>query len=44
MMAGYLDSQPALWAPQGAPNGPVKINPEYGFWSWVDRLNRACTV
>jgi hypothetical protein len=44
MMAGYLDSQPDLWATQGTPNGPVKINPEYGFWSWVDRLNPSCTV
>jgi hypothetical protein len=39
MMAGYLDSQPGLWATQGKPHGPVKINPAYGFWSWVDRLN-----
>jgi len=44
MMAGYLDSQPDLWATQGTPTGPVKINPEYGFWSWVDRLNPSCTV
>jgi hypothetical protein len=43
LMAGYLDSQPALWATQGAPNGPVEINPAYGFWSWVDRLNTSCT-
>jgi hypothetical protein len=43
MMAGYLDSQPALWATQGKPDGPVKIKPEYGFWSWVDRLNTSCT-
>jgi len=28
MMAGYLDSQPDLWATQGTPTGPVKINPE----------------
>jgi hypothetical protein len=44
MIAGYLDSQPGLWATQGVPNGPVKINPAYGFWSWVDRLNSTCTV
>jgi hypothetical protein len=44
MMAGYLDSQPGLWATQGTPDGPVKINPGYGFWSWVDRLNTSCTV
>jgi hypothetical protein len=43
MMAGYLDSQPALWATQGKPDGPIKINPEYEFWSWVDRLNTSCT-
>jgi hypothetical protein len=44
MMAGYLDSQPALWATKGKPHGPVKINAEYGFWSWVDRLNTSCTL
>jgi len=44
MMAGYLDSQPYLWATQSTPTGPVKINAEYGFWSWVDRLNPTCTV
>jgi hypothetical protein len=43
MMAGYLDAQPGLWASQGTPNGPVEINPAYGFWSWVDRLNISCT-
>ncbi len=43
LIAGYLDSQPGLWATQGTPTGPVKINPEYGFWSWVDRLNPTCT-
>jgi hypothetical protein len=43
MMAGYLDSQPLLWANQGPPNGPEQIDPKYGFWSWVDRLNPACT-
>ena len=43
MMAGFLDSQPALWATQGTPNKPVEINPVYGFWSWVDRLNPNCT-
>jgi len=44
MMAGYLDSQPLLWARQGTPDGPVEINPGYGFWSWVDRLNTSCTL
>ena len=44
MMAGYLDSQPYLWAKQQRPTGPVEINPSYGFWSWVDRLNPICTV
>ena len=44
MMAGYLDSQPYLWLNQGTPDGPVEINPEYGFWSWVDRLNTSCTL
>jgi hypothetical protein len=43
LMAGYLDSQPDLWATQGTPDGPVEINPTYGFWSWVDRLNTTCT-
>jgi hypothetical protein len=43
-MAGYLDSQPYLWEKQGTPTGPVEINPQYGFWSWVDRLNPTCTV
>jgi hypothetical protein len=43
-MAGYLDSQPALWASREQPIGPVKINPVCGFWSWVDRLNPSCTV
>jgi hypothetical protein len=42
-MAGYLDSQPDLWATQGTPDGPVEVNPAYGFWSWVDRLNPSCT-
>ncbi|MFZ0480238.1 MAG: hypothetical protein WAL71_13935 [Terriglobales bacterium] len=43
LMAGYLDSQPGLWATQGTPDGPVEISPAYGFWSWVDRLNTSCT-
>jgi len=43
LMAGYLDSQPDLWATQGIPDGPVEISPAYGFWSWVDRLNTSCT-
>jgi hypothetical protein len=44
MMAGYLDSQPSLWLNQGTPDGPVEINPGYGFWSWVDRLNPSCSL
>jgi hypothetical protein len=44
MMAGYLDAQPGLWAAQGTPTAPVEINPEFGFWSWVDRLNTSCTI
>ena len=43
LMAGYLDSQPDLWATQGTPSGPVQISAAYGFWSWVDRLNTTCT-
>jgi hypothetical protein len=42
MMAGYLDSQESLWATQATPHGPVEIDPAYGFWSWVDRLNASC--
>ena len=44
MMAGYLDAQPDLWVTQGTPDGPVEINPAYGFWSWVDRLKASCTT
>jgi hypothetical protein len=44
MMAGYLDSQPDLWENQGVPTGPIEINPSYGFWSVVDRLNPSCTL
>jgi hypothetical protein len=44
IMAGYLDSQPLLWVSHGQPRGPVQIDPQYGFWSWVDRLNTACTA
>lgn len=43
LMAGYLDSQPALWVNQGTPTGPVEISPAFGFWSWIDRLNTSCT-
>lgn len=43
MMAGFLDSQPGLWAKQGVPDKPVKIAPEYHFWSWVDRLKTSCS-
>jgi hypothetical protein len=44
MIAGYLDSQPGLWATQGTPDGPIEIDRIYGFWSVVDRLNPICTV
>jgi hypothetical protein len=44
MMAGYLDSQPALWENHGVPDGPIEINPLFGFWSVVDRLNPSCTL
>jgi hypothetical protein len=44
MIAGYLDSQPLLWAAQGVPTGPIRLAPQYHFWSWVDRLNPTCTV
>jgi hypothetical protein len=44
MMAGYLDSQSDLWSDQTTPDRPVKIDPEFGFWSWVDRLNPSCTL
>lgn len=44
MMAGYLDAQPDLWSRQGTPDGPVEINPTYGFWSWVDRLKTSCAT
>jgi hypothetical protein len=44
MMAGYLDSQSVLWSDQNTPDGPVEVSPEFGFWSWVDRLNPTCTV
>jgi hypothetical protein len=44
MIAGYLDSQSYLWANQDRPDGPVEINPAFGFWSWVDRLNTSCTL
>ncbi len=43
MTAGFLDSQPRLWATQGTPAGPVRIKPEFGFWSVGDRLNASCT-
>jgi hypothetical protein len=43
-MAGYLDSQPALWINLTRPTAPVQISPSYGFWSWVDRLNTTCAV
>ena len=46
-IAGYLDSQPDLWTAKdqaSVPDGPVEIDPNYGFWSWVDRLNPTCTI
>jgi hypothetical protein len=44
MMAGYLDSQPALWSVPGIASGPSEIAASFGFWSWVDRLSPTCTV
>jgi hypothetical protein len=43
MMAGFLDSQPPLWASSNPAPGPRQINPAFGFWSWVDRENASCT-
>ena len=43
-MAGYLDSQPYLWASGVRPIAPVEIDRSYGFWSWVDRLNPTCAI
>jgi hypothetical protein len=43
-MAGYLDSQPYLWAPGVTNNGPEEVDPSYRFWSWVDRENTTCTL
>ncbi|HEY3674452.1 MAG TPA: hypothetical protein VGK84_00510 [Candidatus Tumulicola sp.] len=38
IVGGYLDAQPTFWAdPSERPDGPVKIAPRYGFWSFVDR-------
>jgi len=44
MIAGYLDSQPGLWARPGVPTGPIEVAPQYGFWSIVDRLNPTCRI
>lgn len=43
-MAGYLDSQPYLWAQGVTDTGPEEVDPLYGFWSWVDRENTTCTL
>jgi hypothetical protein len=38
IVGGYLDAQPTFWAdPNQHPDGPIKIAPRYGFWSFVDR-------
>lgn len=43
--AGYLDSQPTFWAdPNKPPNGPIRIAPQYGFWSVVDRYKPAFSL
>jgi hypothetical protein len=43
--AGYLDSQPTFWAnPNKPPDGPIRIAPQYGFWSVVDRLKPAFSL
>lgn len=44
MVAGFLDSQPALWATPGTAHEPVRIDPQFGFWSWVDRLKPQCPM
>ncbi len=43
-MAGYLDSQPYLWAPGVTNSGPEQVDPSYHFWSWVDRMNPTCLL
>jgi hypothetical protein len=42
-IAGYLDSQPYLWRNPNQRTGPREVAPEYGFWSWVDRLKTSCS-
>jgi hypothetical protein len=40
LIGGYLESQPWFWLdPTMIPQGPIALNPEYGFWSVGDRLN-----
>jgi hypothetical protein len=42
-IAGYLDSQSYLWKNPDQGAGPREIAPQYGFWSWVDRLKPSCS-
>jgi hypothetical protein len=42
-VAGYLDSQPYLWKNPNQAVGPREVAPEYGLWSWVDRLKTSCS-
>jgi hypothetical protein len=43
--AGYLDSQPTFWAnPNKQPDGPIRIAPQYDFWSVVDRYKPAFSL
>ncbi len=38
IVGGYLDAQPTFWAnPYRIPDGPTRIAPRYGFWSYIDR-------
>ncbi len=40
LVGGYLESQPWFWLdPATIPQGPIELNPQYGFWSVGDRLN-----
>lgn len=40
IMAGYFDAQSPLWNPgtPSPPTAPIQMNPNYPYWSWVDRL------
>ncbi len=40
-MAGYMDSQPNLWANPAPTNSPHMVNPVWQLWTWVDHLSPA---